>query len=410
MTRPVVALVGTLDTKGEEYGFLTDRIAAEGGDPVLIDVGVLGETELTPDVTSGEVAAAAGQELGELVDQGDRAAALSVMGRGAGIVLADLVARGSCQAVIAAGGSGGTSVALEAFSGLPFGFPKMIVSTQVAAAGGTLAGSSDVILMSSVADIAGLNRVTRSVLSSAAAAIVGAAGSVQPDSRSVDLVFASMLGLTTVGVTAAVELVEKAGYEVVTFHATGAGGMAMEGMVEPLEAVAMLDLTTVEIADEVVGGTKSAGPRRLLAGGLAGFPRVVSLGGTDMVRFGAFDSVPEAFRTRVLHRHNDLVTLMRTSPAECLEIGTVIGRRLSQSSGPVKVYVPRRGTSALSVAGGPFHDAAADDAILDGVKEACRGSRVEIIERDEHINDPVFSRVAAEGLLAMMKERARERA
>ena len=265
--------------------------------------------------------------------------------------------------------------------------------------------------MSSVADIAGLNRLTRRVLSNAAAAIVGAvrAPPVPGDDRR--LAFATMLGLTTSGVTAARARLQEAGYEVVTFHATGEGGRTMEKLIAPMGVSAMLDLTTVEIADEVVGGMKSAGCDRLRTAGRLGVPQVVSTGGTDMVRFGPRDSVPEHFGNRVLHVHNDLVTLMRTSPEECLEIGRVIGARLAEATGPTVLMVPSRGSSGIAMEGGPFHDPAADAALVDGLRASLSGSDAEVVQLDTHINDPAFSQAAAAGLLAILErnDRAEQR-
>ena len=364
MTRPLIVLVGTLDTKGDEYGYLRECVERAGGRVLLIDAGVRDAPGIEPDITRDEIAEAAGCRLEDLVAAGDRARALEAMGRGAGIVVSGLVDRGECAGALCAGGSGGTAVAVATFRALPFGFPKLIVSTQVASAAGLLAGGSDVMLMSPVSDIAGLNRVTRTVLSNAAAGIVGAARSATSVATGGELVFATMLGLTTAGVTMAARRMQEAGYEVVTFHATGEGGRAMEGMLGPMETSGMLDLTTVEIADEIVGGVKSAGSDRLRGAGRLGLPQVVSTGGTDMVRFGPKDSVPERFSDRTFHSHSDIVTLMRTTPEECYRIGSTIGSRLSESTGPTALLVPVRGSSELAVQGGTFHDAEADDALI----------------------------------------------
>ena len=401
MTPPVVALVGTLDTKGDEYAYLRDRLRDAGASPLLIDAGVLGRPGVTPDITRRAVAEAAGRSVADLAAAGDRAAALGVMGRGVGEILAELVGSGRCSGVLAAGGSGGTFVAVRAFSRLPFGLPKMIVSTQVASAGGALAGGSDVLLMSSVADIAGLNRLTRRVLSNAAAAITGAVRAAPVPAGDRSLAFATMLGLTTRGVTAARARLQEAGYEVVTFHATGEGGRTMERLIGPMGVSAMLDLTTVEIADQVVGGTKPAGEDRLRTAGRLGVPQVVSTGGADMVRFGARDTVPEHLADRVFHVHNDLVTLMRTSPEECFEIGRVIGARLAEAMGPAVLMLPLRGSSAIAVDGGPFHHPAADAALAGGLRESLAGSDVEVVRLDTDINDPAFSQAAAARLLAI---------
>ena len=409
MTSPVVALVGTLDTKGDEYTYLRDRIREAGVSSLLIDAGVLGRPGVTPDITRQAVAEAAGRRVADLAAAGDRAMALGVMGHGVGEILAELVESGRCSGVLAAGGSGGTSVAVRAFSRLPFGLPKMIVSTQVASAGGALAGGSDLLLLSSVADIAGLNRLTRRVLSNAAAAIAGAVRAAPVPAGDRSLAFATMLGLTTRGVTGARARLQEAGHEVVTFHATGEGGRTMERLIGPMGVSAMLDLTTVEIADEVVGGTKPAGDDRLRTAGRLGVPQVVSTGGTDMVRFGPRDTVPEHFGNRVFHVHNDLVTLMRTSPEECRVIGRVIGARLAEAMGPAVLMVPLRGSSAIAVDGGPFHDPAADAALAEGLRESLAGSDAEVVRLDTHINDPAFSQAAAARLLAISERRDRAR-
>ena len=402
MTGPLIALVGTLDTKGDEYGYLRECVESAGGRVLLIDAGVRDTPGIEPDITRDEIAEAAGCRLEDLVAAGDRARALEAMGRGAGIVVSGLVDRGECAGALCAGGSGGTAVAVATFRALPFGFPKLIVSTQVASAAGLLAGGSDVMLMSPVSDIAGLNRVTRTVLSNAAAGIVGAARSATPVATGGELVFATMLGLTTAGVTMATRRMQEAGYEVVTFHATGEGGRAMEGMLGPMETSGMLDLTTVEIADEIVGGVKSAGSDRLRGAGRLGLPQVVSTGGTDMVRFGPKDSVPERFSDRTFHSHSDIVTLMRTTSEECYRIGSTIGSRLSESTGPAALLVPVRGSSELAVQGGAFHDAEADDALIQGIRDATAASGVDVVLQDTQINDPRFAAAASDRLLAML--------
>ena len=404
MTRPLIALVGTLDTKGAEYGYLRDSVERVGGRALLIDAGVRDEPSIGPDIPRHEVAEAAGSRLEDLQAAGNRADALATMGRGVATLLSGLVGRGECDGVMCTGGSGGTAVAVAAFSTLPFGFPKMIVSTQVPSAAGLLAGGSDVMLMSPVSDISGLNRVTRTVLSNAAAAVVGAARSSSSPAGDRQLVFATMLGLTTRGVTMAGRRVQDAGYEVVTFHATGEGGRAMEGMLAPMATSGMLDLTTVEIADEIVGGAKSAGPDRLRGAGRIGLPQVVSTGGTDMVRFGPKASVPRRFAGRTFHSHSDIVTLMRTTAEECYRIGLTIGKRLSESTGPVVLLLPARGSSELAVRGGAFDDPDADEAMRQGIEVSTADTPVDVRVLDTHVNDPAFASEAADRLLAMLGE------
>lgn len=404
MTSQTVAVVGTLDTKSEEIGFLRATLSSLGARVRLVDVGVLGTPKLHPDVSNAEVAGAAGTTIDDLIAQGDRSHALATMGKGAGTILAELVAQDRCGSVIAIGGSGGTAIAAEAFGSLPFGFPKLLVSTQVASSGEVLAGRSDLLLASAVADLAGLNRITRRVLTNAAGAIVGAMTSPPPTNPTEAPVFATMIGLTTPGVEAARQHLEATGIEVITFHATGAGGATMESLIAPMEVRGMLDLTTIEIADEVVGGAKSAGPDRLGTATRLGLPQVIATGGVDMVRFGPMATVPERFRGRQLHAHTDMVTLMRTNPEDNDNIGRFVGRTLAQATRPVHLLVPTRGSSALAVEGGPFHDPDADSALFEALS-AHTSDQVDLGWMDTDINDPGFARRAAELLLSDLEER-----
>lgn len=398
-----VAVLGTLDTKSEEIEFLEATLSALGARVWLIDAGVLGTPGIKPGVSNVEVARAAGTTLALLRTHADRATALATMGRGAGKILAQLVADQECGAVIALGGSGGTAVATEAFDALPFGFPKVLVSTQVASSAAALAGHTDLILVSAVADLAGLNRVTRRVLATAAGAVLGAmTGPLLPDPTTAPI-FATMIGLTTPGVEAARRHLESAGIEVITFHATGSGGAAMENLIGPMKVRGMLDLTTVEVADEVVGGVKSAGPDRMLPAIRGRVPQVVSTGGLDMVRFGPMSSVPEKFRDRQFHAHTAMVTLMRSNPQDNDRIGRFLGEALAQAEAPVHLVVPTRGSSALAVEGGPFHDPEADAALFSAL-EAHVSDRVDLIWMDTHINHPEFARRVADLLLADIEE------
>ena len=395
---PTIALVGTLDTKGAEYDFLRRIIEESGGEAILIDVGVLGQPSAVPDVTREQVARLAGRHLDELVDAADRGRALAAMGDGAAAVLASLVEEGRCDGVIIAGGSGAAAVALRAFASVPFGISKVLITTQIASAGQQLAGMHDVTLVSPVVDVAGLNRVTRSVLGRAARGVVGSASSPPDPPSSMPVVFTTMLGLTTTGVTHARTVMEGAGYEVITFHATGAGGQAMERLITEMRPQGVLDLTTVELADEIGGGTKPAGPERLRTAGRFGIPVVVAPGGTDMLRFGPADTLPARYRDRPLHRHNDLVTLVRTTPDECRRIGERIVESLQRANGPAVIILPLGGVSALSTPDGPFHDPAADRALA----SALHAGRIPVIEIDDNINGEAFAERAAAELLELM--------
>jgi len=397
---PTVVLIGTLDTKGVEYDYLRRRLQASGCRVVLVDAGVRGEPLATPDITRQEVGRAAGVAVAELAAAGDRGAAVEAMARGAAAVALDLHRQGRLHAVLGLGGSGGASLVAHAMRALPIGVPKLIVSTMASGDTRPYVGAVDITLMYSVVDIAGINRISERILSNAAAAAAGMAVAYEqapPPSSGRPLITATMFGVTTPCVTAARERLEQLGYEVLVFHATGAGGRSMEALIDGRYIAGSLDITTTEWADELVGGVLGAGPERLDAAGRAGIPQVVSLGALDMVNFGPIESVPERFRGRTLYRHNATVTLMRTTPEECAELGRIIARKLGAARGPVALFVPLRGVSMIAVEGQPFHDPAADRALFDSLR-AHLSPNVELVELDMEINDPRFAHAMAERL------------
>lgn len=398
---PTVALVGTLDTKGAEYQWMADRLVEQGLTVVVIDAGIREPHGYTGpiDFGQGAVASAAGTALATLREGNDRGAAVTAMGEGAAAVIRDLHERGGLDGVLALGGSGGSSIAARAVRDLPVGLPKLLVSTMASGDVSPYVGSTDVTLMYSVVDIAGINQVSRAVLGNAAAAIAAMAGAHASRGEVVHddkpLVGASMFGVTTPAVDAARERLEELGYEVLVFHATGSGGRALESLARSGMLAGVLDLTTTELADELVGGVLTAGPERLTAAGENGVPQVVSLGALDMVNFGPESTVPERFAGRQSFVHNATVTLMRTTPAENAELGTIIGAKLAGKANTVLV-IPRGGVSALDAEGMPFRDAVADDALFDAVVAAARG--IPVIDSEANINDPALARQAAERL------------
>lgn len=396
---PTVVLVGTLDTKGDEYAFTRDRLRAAGVDVLVVDTGVLGEPGFEADVPRDQVAAAAGTELATLAAAADRGAAVVAMAAGAAEVVRGLHAEGRLDGALALGGTGGSALAAAAFRDLPLGVPKLIVSTAASGDTRPYVGETDLALMPSVVDIAGINRISARILANAAGAMAGmvTAGPL-PDLATRDLVAASMFGVTTPCVTEGRQALHRAGYEVLVFHMTGVGGRTMESLAAQGLLTGIYDVTTTELADELVGGVFSAGPERLVTAGRSGVPRVVSTGALDMVNFGPPDTVPAGFRGRVFYEHNPSVTLMRTTPEECRELGIRLARRVSAGAGPTTVVLPLRGVSAIAVDGGPFHDPAADDALFAAIREHLDQSRVRLIELDTHINDPEFAQVAAEEL------------
>ena len=405
MTMKTVVLVGTLDTKGAEYQYLRDRLKLSGVKTLLVDVGTLEPPLAEPDISRHEVAAAAGVDLDALTAARDRGRAVSVMADAAAIVVKQLFQDGRCDGVLAAGGSGNTAIATKAMRALPVGVPKLMVSTMAAGNTRDYIGASDIALMASVTDIAGINSISARILANAAAAMAGMVNSPPVElGAHRPLIAATMFGVTTPSVTAAREELERRGYEVVTFHATGAGGRAMEALVESGFVTGVLDITTTELADELVGGVLSAGPDRLEMAGKLGVPQVVSVGALDMVNFGARDTVPPQFESRNLYVHNPSVTLMRTTPAESAELGRQIAKKLSAARGPVALFIPLRGVSAISGEGGPFYDAAADKALFSALRENV-GKNVEMHEVDANINDPEFAHAMAARLDELMKVR-----
>lgn len=402
-----VVLLGTLDTKGVEFDYLRTRIQAAGCETILIDAGIVGPPQAQPDVPREDVAAAAGDDVSALAAAGDRGTAVVAMARGATEIVRRLFSDGRLHGIIGLGGSGNASLASEAMRALPVGVPKLVVSTMASGDTRPYVGATDIAMMYSVVDIAGVNQISERIMSNAAAAIAGMARSYaefQPVAPSKPLITATMFGVTTPCVDAARERLETLGYEVLVFHATGAGGRSMENLIDAGFIAGSLDITTTEWADELVGGVLSAGPERLEAAGRRGIPQVVSLGALDMVNFGPIDTVPEKFRGRNLYRHNATVTLMRTTPEECARLGAIIAGKLNAATGPTALFIPLKGVSMIAVEGKPFYDPAADRALIDALK-AGLAPHVELHEMDMDINDRRFAEAMADRLHALLAQR-----
>lgn len=412
-----IALLGTLDTKGAEIAFVRDRVQALGFETLVIDAGSLDAPAFAPEIARERVFQAAGAKASAVRGKADRGEAVRLAAEGAAGLIKELYDRGEIEAVLALGGSAGTTIGTAAMRALPFGVPKVMVSTLASGQTRPYVQESDIMLIPAVADIAGLNRITRTVLSNACAAVTGMVAARRIENRSAaadapgrrPLIAATMFGVTTPCVSRAREILEEAGYEVVVFHATGVGGAAMEKLIaEGAGAVAgVLDLTTTELADEVVGGTLSAGPTRLSAAALAGIPQVVSVGALDMVNFGPRASVPERFAGRLFHVHNPNVTLMRTTADECSSIGAMIARNLAACRGPAAVLLPLFGISALDKPGAAFYDPVADSALFDAMERGlARRPEIDIVKLNCHINDRSFAEEAARRLVRFMRANA----
>lgn len=398
-----VAVVGTLDTKGPDFEFLTEEIRARGCDVLMIDTGVKGEPWFDPDVPREEVARAAGASLSDLVEAGDRGDAVDVMARGATEVVSRLHREGRIHGVVSMGGGAGTLIGTRAMRALPVGVPKLMVSTVASGDVAAYVGSSDLTMMHSVVDVAGVNSISRAVYTNAAGAIAGMATGEAPPGEDKPIIAASMFGNTTRAVGHARELLEAEGYEVLVFHATGTGGRTMEALIADGHVRGVLDMTTTEWADEVCGGVLSAGPTRLEAAGRAGIPQVVVPGCIDMCNFWAPETVPPQFQDRTLHAWNPNVTLMRTTVEENQRLGEIFAEKLNAARGPVEVLIPRGGFSELDLPGGPFYWPEANQAFIETLKTQAH-SEIRIREYDVDVNDPSFAEAAVEALMHMLHD------
>jgi uncharacterized protein (UPF0261 family) len=399
---PTIAILGTMDTKGVEHGFVADCIRQQGHGVLIIDVGTLEAPKITPDISREEVAAAAGVDLAALVAKRDRGESVTAMSRGAPVVLARLAEEERIDGVISLGGGGGTAIATAAMRALPVGFPKLMVSTLASGNTAPYVGVKDIVMFPSVVDVAGLNRISRQLLARAAGAICGMVETQLPVEADKPIIVASQFGNTTPCIEHAKKILEVAGYEVIVFAATGTGGRTMESLIETGLVAGVLDITTTEWADELVGGVLTAGPTRLEAAALKGVPAVVSTGCLDMVNFGSPETVPAKFAGRKFYQHNPQGTVMRPTLEECAKLGVILAVNLNLSSGPVTVLLPLRGGSVISALGGPFHDAAADAALYTSLKAALR-SDIAVNELDCAINDPAFAEACAQSLLCGLK-------
>jgi uncharacterized protein (UPF0261 family) len=396
-----IAILGALDTKGQDFAFLKAEIEKRGCRTLVIDTGVLGQPAFPPDISRQEVASAGGASIGHLAAKQDRGEAMAVMGRGAAAVLKRLHIEGKIHGVVGMGGGGGTSVATSAMRALPVGFPKLMVSTVASGDTSAFVGTSDITMMPSVIDVAGVNRISRQIYTNAAGAICGMASVEVTAGGDKPLIAATMFGNTTRAVNHAKALLEAAGYEVLVFHATGTGGRTMESLVADGHIAGVLDMTTTEWADEICGGVLSAGPHRLEAAGKAGIPQVVVPGCIDMCNFWARSTVPERYKDRLFYEWNPNVTLMRTTVDENARLGEIFAEKLNVATGKVAVYIPMRGVSEIDVAGKPFHAPETLRAFTDCLKANLRKD-IPVIEMDTDINDPAFAEATTRALLDML--------
>ncbi|MDP7239411.1 MAG: Tm-1-like ATP-binding domain-containing protein [Candidatus Latescibacteria bacterium] len=396
-----IAIAGALDTKGEEFKFLKDEIERRGHRTFVIDTGVVGESAFKADISNEEIAQAGGTSIETLKAGDDRGVAIDTMARGIAEVIQIVHANGTIDGIISMGGSAGTTVGTSAMRALPVGFPKVMVSTVAAGDTSHYVGIKDVVMMPSVVDVAGVNRISRQIFANAAGAIVGMVETGTLEAEDKPLITASMFGNTTEAVDQARAIMERHGYEVLVFHCTGAGGRTMEELISEGLIEGVLDITTTEWADELAGGVLSAGTTRLDAAGKAGIPQVIAPGCVDMVNFWAPDTVPEKYQARQLHKWNPSITLMRTGVEENAQLGKIIAEKANAATGPVAIFLPLKGVSILDSPGNEYWWPEADQALFDAIKSNIR-SDIPAIEMDCNINDPEFAEAVTGQLLAYL--------
>lgn len=399
-----IAIAGTFDTKGAEYLYVKELIESLGLGTFTIHTGVF-EPTFKPDVSNTQVAEAAGMDIKTLVDKKDRALATEVLSKGMEKLVLKLYKQGKFHGIISFGGTGGTSLVTPAMRALPIGVPKVMVSTVASGNTAPYVGASDIIMMPSIVDVAGINSISTKIFTNAVFAI---AGMVKFENKKVvdkkPLIAATMFGVTTPCVTAATKYLEKRGYEVLIFHATGIGGQSMEALIAGGFIEGVLDLTTTEWADEIIGGVLNAGPYRLEAASKNHIPQVVSVGALDMCNFGTYDTIPKKFERRNLYKHNPTVTLMRTNVEENEAIGKKLVEKLNMAKDKTTLMLPLKGISGIDVEGQPFYGVEEDKMLFDTLRNGVNKNSVEVIEMNCAINDVEFAEAAAQKLIDLMNK------
>ena len=401
-----VAVVGTFDSKGQEYLFIKESIEKLGCSAFTIHSGAF-EPQFLPDISNEAVASAAGYDIKTIAGKKDRAFAMEALAKGTEIIVPKLFGEGKFDGIISLGGTGGTSLATPAMRALPVGVPKVMVSTVASGDVSPYVGTKDIAMFPSIVDVAGLNSISRVVFSNAASAIVGMVRLKNELPRNANeskpLIAATMFGVTTPCVDMAKSYFEENGYEVLVFHATGTGGKTMESLIEGGFIKGVFDLTTTEWCDELFGGILNAGPNRCEAAAIKGIPTVMSVGATDMVNFGAFDALPPQTAGRNLYKHNSTTTLMRTTAEENMVLGEKLADKLNKYRKPTAMFLPLKGVSMIDAEGQPFYGPKEDSALFASIKEKTKNPNVEIIELDAHINDEIFAVAAARKLVELIE-------
>jgi len=386
-----IVLVGTLDTKREEIAFLRSLILARGHEVIVADTGILGTPGLHTDISRHEIAIAGGENIDTLKKRGDEAFAQKIMSAGLKKIILSLLESRKIHGLLAIGGGQGSIIVAPTLKSLPFGFPKLLVSTKVTQAGARpYVGSKDVLILPSVADLAGINSLTSSVLTNAAGAISGMVEIEKPEVKHKPIVIISMNGTVTDCGLAVKALLEKNGYEVLVFHTIGTGGEALEEYVKSNKVHAVIELGVNEITNDFMGGLASSGPDRLTAAGNRGVPQVVVPGSADFINFLGPETVPQKYKKRKIYSHNPQATLIRTNVQDNRLLGKAIADKLNRSRGSVVILWPGKGLSTLDRKGKPFWDPKADMVLLDTLKKYLHPS-IPVIDLDAYINDTEFA-------------------
>jgi uncharacterized protein (UPF0261 family) len=403
-----VCILGAFDTKGEDHAFLREEILKLGHQVLTVNIGVLAGTTLFPvDIDASEVLRAAGLDLEKIRAGKDKAEAMKAFDQAAPKLIRQLYEQGRFDGVIGMGGSGGSAIIASAMRALPIGIPKVLVSTVASGDVSFYVRGKDITMIPSIVDVAGLNRVSRLIYARAAGAVCGMVQNEPPpasDDR--PIITASMFGNTTDCVSACVNLLKEKRFEVLVFHATGAGGRAMETLIADGLVEAVLDITTTEWADELCQGIFSAGPERLDAPGLHGIPHLIVPGCVDMANFGAPSTVPEKYRQakRLFYEWNPSVTLMRTNVEENRRMGEIFAQKANAAQGPVAFLIPLKGVSMLDGDGQQFCDREADRAMFEAIKASLK-PEIAVVEVDLNVNDPLFAAKAVEMILELIQQK-----
>ena len=400
-----ILMIGAFDVKGEEYNFVRKLIEGQGCKVLTMDFGTFGGTDLFPiHIDNAEVAKAGGGDINRFQKDKDRGAAMKAMSKGVAVLARQLYDEGKFNALLGLGGSGGTGIITSAMRTLPIGVPKVMVSTVASGDTSFYVGLKDVTMIPSIVDVAGVNRISEKIFKEAAGAVCGMVKmDYKPSSDQKPIITATMFGQTTPCVNLCREILMKKGYEVLIFHASGTGGKTMETMVEEGYVSAVLDMTTTEWADELLGGILNAGEHRLEAPGKAGIPHLIVPGCVDMVNFGPRDTVPEKYKGRLFYESKPTTTLMRTTVEENAKMGEIFAQKANASKGKVAFLIPLKGFSVVDSDGGPFWWPEADQAFIETLKSNLRPG-IEVVELDRNINDETFSRKAVDMLMDMMGE------